>query len=262
MSMQTGVECVPFNVMPRTYTEKKMLGLEIWIPREHLPSPLPPLHPWQWLAMRKRRFTVQPCSVASLRAVIPWVQPAAPESFEESLLKCPRASRRTSQIKNRHLPGDKLPGPRGSPQCLPRDKSRLLGLYWLLPLRWYHKGEQGHGLSARPRCRTSNRRCGGGWLTRPAGRSQLQHVPASLLPSLRQCFNNFFINFFLLWLLGLCFLYCKDGEHGEHRTRIALLHACCTGSKALRRWQVLIWVIKFSRINARGVPPYKIMPLI
>jgi len=199
MSTQTGVECVPFNVMPRTYTEKKMLGLEIWIPRAHLVSPLPPLHPWQWLAMRKRRFTVQPCSVASLRAVIPWVQPAAPESFEESLLKCPGASRRTSQIKNRHLPGDKLPGPRGSPQCLPRDKSRLLGLYWLLPLRWYHKGEQGHGLSARPRCRTSNRRCGGGWLTRPAGRSQLQHVPASLLPSLRQCFNNFFS------LISFCF---------------------------------------------------------
>lgn len=29
MSTQTGVECVPFNVMPHTYTEKKMLGLEI-----------------------------------------------------------------------------------------------------------------------------------------------------------------------------------------------------------------------------------------
>lgn len=176
----------------------------MWIPWAHLPSPLPPMHPWQWLAMRRTRFTVQPCAATSqschplgathTAAKLGGEPPEVPQSFQESLSN-----------KEQAFPGDKLPGPRGSLQCLPRDKSRLLGLYWFLSLRWYHKDEQGRGLSARPRCRTSNRRCGGSWLTRPAGRSQLQHIPASLLPSLRSVLVICSLIFFFALAFGALF---------------------------------------------------------
>lgn len=139
-------------------------------------------------------------------------------------------------------------------------KGRLLGCIHSCLEDGITRDEQGCSLSV---CTTSNRRCGAagpGWLTGPAGWTQpvrarpgstgcpqtalLSSAPSEGSHTARD-FNNTFVTILLAWSFFGSFP-CKVTVKNCSATRLGL--------------RGLIWVIKFSRVNAMGVPLFEITP--
>lgn len=255
----------------------------MWIPWTFFPFlPVPRMYLWERLATGKTQSVVRLSHQMS--HLLQSCHPLAESHSGPNLQGEP------FQINDRQLPRERLPNLQGSTQCLPRDKRKAARIYSFLSLRWYHKGmSRAAACLLSPLCKTSNRRSGGGrargWLTRPAGWTQPVQArlgsPAPEWVALRQLSRPQLPPRALTWhgiwvmLLGLSFggffgsslspakqWWGIAGWPASHVGAIAL-HCYtpgCTMSEVLRRLRVLIWVIKFSSINATGVPLYEIIP--
>lgn len=147
-------------------------------------------------------------------------------------------------------------------------KGRLLGCIHSCLSDDITRDEQGCSLSASPVCTTSNRRSGGGraGLTHPAGWTQpvrarlssplvaLTHLSCPQLPPRALTWHGILVMLSALSFFFWLFPSLLQSDSGEsqgnlHRTEEAWL--CFRG---------LIWVIKFSSINAMGVPLFETTP--